>query len=300
MGRAPTLTAMQAEIIIPSVFEYLDYRRYLADWFSAKRIGDPKFSVRSFTRKAGLPISNSSFFSKVIAGNRNLTLDLRFKLVKALKLSQAETKYFEVLVQFNQSKDADGKQHFYTELARYRRSKARIIDKEGYEYYAEWQHSMVRAYFGLNQKENNPAAIGECIFPKLDVKEVEDAIRLLLRLGLVTRTANGYALKDKHISTAREDKDFVGKVRIPAMMDLAKDVFNHVPPSDREYGTMTMYISKQGYQGIQERLKAFRQELKTLVDADQGEDRIYTFNFQLFPNSHLPEWGSGNGKAGRA
>ncbi len=288
----------EIEIVIPSVFDYLDYRRFLADWFSARRIGDAKFSVRSFTRKAGLPISNSSFFSKVIAGNRNLTLDLRFKLVKALKLGTDETKYFELLVQFNQSKDADGKQHFYSELARYRRSRARIIDKEGYEYYAAWHHSMVRAFFGLNQKENNPAAIGGRIFPKLDAKAVEDSIRLLLRLGLITRTANGYAPKDKHITTAREDKHFVGKVRIPALIDLAKDVFTHVPPGDREYGTMTMYISRQGYQGIQERLKAFRQELKSLVDADQGEDRIYTLNFQLFPNSQLPEW-KGDGKAGR-
>jgi uncharacterized protein (TIGR02147 family) len=122
---------------------------------------------------------------------------------------------------------------------------------------------------------------------------------LLLRLGLITRTANGYALKDRHIATAREDKHFVGKVRIPAMLDLARDVFNHVPPADREYGTLTMYISRRGYQGVQERLRTFRQEIKALVDADQDEDRIYTLNFQLFPNSQLPEW-KGDGKAGRA
>lgn len=287
---------METEIIVPSVFDYLDYRRYLADWFSAKRIGDPKFSVRSFTKKAGLPISNSSFFAKVIAGSRNLTLDLRFKLVKAIKLSPAETKYFETLVQFNQAKNAEGKHHFYQELARYRRSKARVIEKEGFEYYAQWHHGIVRAFFGLNQRENNPAAIAGSVFPRLGVKEVEDSIRLLLGLGLITRTANGYALKDKHIATARENKDFVGKLRIPAMMDLSRDVFNHVPASDREYGTLTMYISKQGYHNIQERIKAFRQELKTLVDSDQDEDRIYTFNFQLFPNSQLPEWGAAGRK----
>ena len=276
----------------PSVYDYLDYRRFLGDYFSSRRIDDPKFSLRSFTRKAGLPISNSSFFSKVIAGSRNLTLDLRFKLVKALKLPPAETKYFELLVQFNQSKDLEGKQHFYAELARYRKSKARIIDKEGFEYYSQWHHSIIRAFFGLNQKESHPAAIGAAIFPKLGPKEVEDSIRILLRLNLITRTANGYALKDKHISTARENKDFVGKVRIPALIDLSRDVFNHVPPANREYGTVTMFISKQGYLNIQERIKAFRQELKALVDSDQNEDRIYTFNFQLFPNSHLPEWGT--------
>jgi uncharacterized protein (TIGR02147 family) len=275
---------------LPSVFDYLDYRRYLADWIAAMRISYPKFSIRAFTLKAGLPISNSSFFSKVIAGNRNLTLDLRFRMTKALKLSPPESRYFDLLVQYNQSRDMDGKRHFYSEMARYRRSKARIIDKEGYEYYSAWRHSMVRAYFGMDQRQANPAAIGEHIFPPLDAKEVEASIDLLLRLGLIVRTANGFALRDRHIATARENKDFVGKVRIPAMMDLARDVFNHVPPSDREYGTLTMYISSKGYQGILERLAAFRQELKALVDQDSDEDRVYTFNFQFFPNTQLPEW----------
>jgi uncharacterized protein (TIGR02147 family) len=297
MGVHP-IPDMQAEIITPSVFDYLDYRRFLEDWFSARRIADPKFSVRAFTRKAGLPISNSSFFSKVIAGKRNLTLDLRFKLVKALRLPHSETRYFELLVQFNQSKDAGSKQHFYGELARFRRSKARIIGKEGFEYYSRWHYSIVRAFFGLDQRESNPAAIAEKVFPRLDVKEVEDAVRLLLGLGLITRTANGYALKDRHIATERENKDFVGKVRITAMLDLARDVFNHVPAADREYSTLTMFISRQGYQAVQDRLKAFRQEVKSIVEQDASEDRIYTLNFQLFPNNHLPEWGARPG--GRA
>jgi uncharacterized protein (TIGR02147 family) len=289
---------MVTETFLPSVFDYLDYRRFLADWFSARRIADSRFSIRFFTVKAGLPLSNSSFFSKVIAGGRNLTADLRVKLARAMKLPATEAQYFDLLVQFNQSKDAEGRQHFYSALARYRRSKARIIDKEGFEYYADWRHGILRAFFGLDQKESNPVAIGEALFPKVGPKEVEDSIRLLLRLGLIARTANGYAPKDKHIATARENKDFTGKVRIPAMLDLARDVFPHVPAADREYGTLTMYISRQGYRNVQERLKAFRQELKALVDADQDEDRIYTFNFQLFPNSRLPEWKAMGGKAG--
>jgi uncharacterized protein (TIGR02147 family) len=83
----------------------------------------------------------------------------------------------------------------------------------------------------------------------------------------------------------------VGKVRITAMLDLARDVFNHVPAADREYSTLTMFISRQGYQAVQDRLKAFRQEVKSIVEQDAAEDRIYTLNFQLFPNNHLPEWG---------
>ena len=288
---------MQARPTPPSVFEYLDYRRYLADYFTARRISDANFSLRAFALKAGLPLSNSSFFSKVIAGKRNLTLDLQFRFAKALKLPANEIKYFGLLVQFNQTRDPDGKKHFYAELARYGKSKARIIDKEGYDYYSRWQNSIVRAFFGIEQKENNPAAIGRRVFPQIPANEVEEAVSLLLRLGMISKTANGYALRDPNIATERENKDFVGKLRIQEMLRLAQDVFNHVPPGDREYSAMTVYISEQGYQALKDRIRTFREEMKSIVGADQGEDRIYTLGLQFFPNNRLPGWRPGAGKA---
>jgi uncharacterized protein (TIGR02147 family) len=280
----------------PSVFEYLDYRKFLADCFTARRIGDANFSLRAFALKAGLPLSNSSFFSKVIAGKRNLTLDQQFRFAKALKLPANEIKYFGLLAQFDQCKDPDGKKHLYAELARYGKSKARIIDKEGYEYYSRWQHSTVRAFFGIEQKENNPAAIGRRVFPRIPAREVEEAVRLLLQLGLISKTANGYALRDPNIATERENKDFVGKLRILEMLRLAQEVFNHVPPKDREFSAMTVYISEQGYQTLKERIRSFREEVKSIVGTDKGEDRIYTLGVQFFPNNQLPDWRAGAGK----
>lgn len=282
---------MQAQKNLPSVFDYLDYRRYLADYFFTRKMIDARFSIRAFASKAGLPLSNSSFFSKVIAGKRNLTLDLQFKIAKAMKLGASEIPYFGLLVRFNQSKDPESKNHLYSELAKYSRSKARIIAKDGYEYYSKWHHSIIRAFFGIDRKESNAAAIGRKIFPQVPGKDVEEAIRLLLELGLISKTANGYALREANIATERENKDFVGKVRILEMLRLAQEVFNHVPARDREFSAMTVFISKPGYEAVQEKIRAFREELKTLVAADKDEDRIYTLGMQFFPNNVLPEWG---------
>lgn len=283
---------MQAQQELPSVFEYLDYRRYLADYFFLRRMVEPKFSLRAFSAKAGLPLSNSSFFSKVIAGKRNLTLDLQFKIAKAMKLGPSEIPYFGLLVRFNQSKDPESKNHLYSELAKYSRSKARIIAKDGYEYYSKWHHSVIRAFFGINHKEKNPSAIGRKIFPQVPTRDVEEAIRLLLELGLISKTANGYALREANIATERENKDFVGKVRILEMLRLAQEVFSHVPARDREFSAMTVFISKAGYENLQEKIRAFREEVKTMVAADKDEDRIYSLCMQLFPNNILPEWES--------
>jgi uncharacterized protein (TIGR02147 family) len=275
---------------LPSVFEYLDFRHFLADWFEARRRTDTGFSLRAFALKAGLPLSNSSFFSKVIAGKRNLTLDLQFRIAKAMKLSPAEIKYFGLMVQMDQSKDPEGKRHIYAELAGHSKSKARVLGAEAHQYYSHWQNASVRAYFGLDQKEKNPAAIGRKVFPPLQANKVEESIRLLLSLGLISKTANGYSLRDQNIAADSESKDSVGRLRILEMLKLATEVFPHVPAQDRDFSALTVYVSKQGYQSIREKIRAFREEVKAVVEADKSEDRIYTLALQLFPNTQLPEW----------
>jgi len=275
---------------IPSLYDYIDYRLYIADYLFRRRNHDVKFSVRAFAKTCGLPLSNSSFFSKVIAGKRNLTADLQIKIAKAMKLDANGIAYFGLLVRFNQSKDPESKGQLYSELAKYVKSKAKLMTKEAYEYYSKWHHSMIRAYLGLNQNEKNPVMIGKNIFPTVSPKEVEESIQLMLQLGLIGKTANGYSLQVKNITTERENKDFVGKIRIFEMLKLAQDVFNHVPAPDRDFNAMTFFISEKGFKSIEEKIHIFREELKSIIASDKDEDRIYTLGMQLFPNSPLPHW----------
>lgn len=287
---------MPAQPALPSIFEYTDYRRFMADWFEARRRTETGFSLRAFALKAGLPLSNSSFFSKVIAGKRNFTLDQQFRVAKAMKLTSAEIKYFGLMVQMAQTKDPDGKKHLQAELTGYVKSKARVLGQEAQGFYAHWQNASVRAFFGLDQKENNPAAIGRRIFPAIPAAKVEESIRLLLSLGLIVKTANGYALKERNIAADAESKESVGRLRILEMLRLAAEVFPVVPAADRDFSALTVYVSRQGYQAIRDKIRTFREELKTLVQADKSEDRIYTLAMQFFPNTRLPEWDADGGK----
>jgi uncharacterized protein (TIGR02147 family) len=281
---------MLAHPALPIVFEYQDYRRFLADWFEARRRSDSGFSLRAFALKSGLPLSNSSFFSKVIAGKRNLTLDQQFRVAKAMKLSPAEIKHFGLMVQMAQSKDPEGKRHLQAELSGHAKTKARVLGAEAHQYYSRWQNASVRAYFGLDQKENNPAAIGRKVFPSIPAAKVEESIRLLLSLGLISKTANGYSLRERNIAADHETKDSVGRLRILEMLKLASEVFPHVPSQDRDFSALTVYVSKHGYQSIREKIRAFREEVKAVVEGDKSEDRIYTLALQFYPNTQLPEW----------
>ena len=80
--------------------------------------------MRTFARNPALGISSSGFMSNLIKGTRNLTQRQRLQFVKALHLEAKMAEYFDFLVQFNQAKSLEEKNHFFAYLSKHRGSQA--------------------------------------------------------------------------------------------------------------------------------------------------------------------------------
>ena len=178
----------------PRIFDYLDFKTYLADAFEYRKAKNPRFSLRSFSGKVNLPASNSSFIPAVLKGRKRLTEGFRLPFARALELGEKETHYFDNLVQFNQAQDMEGKNYFFSILSSFRGSKAKLIKEGQLKFVSKWYYPVIWNYFGLDQKTNSPAAIAQRLSPPVSPAEVEEAIKLLLDLGLIKRLANGYAI----------------------------------------------------------------------------------------------------------
>lgn len=68
-----------------SIFDYSDYRQYLADCYLNKKASNPSYSHRVFAKQAGL--SSPSHLLMIIKGTRNLSLKTIPKFAEGLKLS---------------------------------------------------------------------------------------------------------------------------------------------------------------------------------------------------------------------
>jgi hypothetical protein len=100
---------------MPNVFEYTDYRKFLADWYNYKKNANHAFSYNGFAQKAGF--KNKGFFHTVIHDKRNLTKSSLVKVVQAVGLTKNEADYFENLVFFNQATDLKDRNYFYEKLS---------------------------------------------------------------------------------------------------------------------------------------------------------------------------------------
>lgn len=287
----------------PVIFSFLDYRVYLKEAFAWRKETSAGFSIRVFAHAAGMPMNSATLVSKVVLGKRGLNQGMIFKFAKALGLKGEELRYFEHLVRFNQAKGIEEKNHLFVELSKFRRPRAKDLVPDQFSIYDKWYYQVLRAYFGIHSDRKNPASIGQDILPPLSPAEVEQAIQALLAAKLISKKANGYAVTEPHIALPLGNRYRPGKAHIREMTQLSLDMLEQVPASDREYGSLTMYLSKACFESIRDRLRSFREELKVLLDQDQDEDRIYTLTLQLFPNSRLfpapPDQGRSGGLPGR-
>jgi uncharacterized protein (TIGR02147 family) len=272
----------------PHVAAYLDFRSYLKDWFRYRKAVHPGYSMRSFARNPALGISSTSFMTNLLKGSRNLTQRQRLAFIKALRLEGADAEYFDFLVQFNQAKSLDEKNYFFGHLSRHRGSRAKLLLEGQYAFFSEWQHSVIWNYVGLKGAEADPARLARHLAEGISPEKIRASLDLLLAMGLIKRTANGYDLAERHLVT---DKVFTGKAAKDyhrAFMGLASSALDKVPSERRQFKVLAFTVSDKGFAAVKQRIDVFMQEVREIVDRDEDMNQVNVLNIQLFPAARIP------------
>ncbi len=273
----------------PELFTYLDYRKYLLDYYQSKKQENASYSFTIMAQKAGF--RNRGFLHNVMNGKKNLSKSSVFKLSQALKHSKSEAEYFENLVFFNQSNDLTQRNHYFSLMnsIRSRIEGAAHIQKvrlDQYEYYANWYHSAVRSLIDLYPFKGNYKWLAQKVFPTITPKQARQSVKLLVRLGLIKKKTDGYfEVPDKHISTGNELLDLAALNFHRECTRLAAESIETLPKDNRNITGLTMGISQNAYLRICEEANDFRQRITDIVEADDGCDRVYQMNIHIFPFS---------------
>lgn len=269
----------------PQLLDFLDYREFLNTWVHHRKKIKQGFSLRSLSLRLGL--SSTSFLSAVIKGKKNLSDDLRHRLLTVLCLDENEQEYFHLLVQFNQAKGMEHQNVLFQQLQRFRGSRAHLLSQGQYRLYHQWYYVAVWNYIGLYPQQIHPGQIAASLQPRVTPEQVQEAIQVLMELGLIRRIANGYEICQTHLTTQSDVSSLAARNHTQELLSIAKELMDQVKPQDRQYNTLMFQVSPQGLQTVKKRVRQFQEELRDILDHDQGEDRIYTLVMALFPHSVL-------------
>jgi uncharacterized protein (TIGR02147 family) len=272
----------------PVVTDYLDFRAFLKEWFRHRKEIQPGYSMRTFAANPSLGISSTSYMTNLLKGTRNLTQKQRLQFIKALKLEGAGAEYFDFLVQFNQAKTLDEKNYFFSHLSKYRGSQAKVLLEKQYAFFAKWHHSVIYNYLGLEKADATPARIAKHLAEELSATEVQESLELLLDMGLINRTANGYAVTDRHLATRKVFTGQVAKDYHRDFMRLASKALDKFGPERRQFNVLAFSVSDKGFASVKQRIDAFLHEVREIIDRDEGMNQVNVLNIQLFPGARIP------------
>lgn len=275
-----------------SVFDYTDYRKYLADYYRLQKSVNPAFSYRYFARRAG--INSSGFYKELIDGKRSLSRSLILKFSGAIRLSKKEAEYFENMVYLNESRTVEERKLFFERMMASQTTRARIIETAKYEYYLKWYYGAVRALLSLKKYRDTPEdfrKIAKALNPEIKPGQAKKALRILEKLGFIRKDESGvFSLIDQVISTGslKQDRNIAALHVVnfqKEMMKLAQGAFDRFTSDKLNMSTMTLGISEATLAQIKEELATVRNKIAGLAENDVSADRIFQLNIQLFPIS---------------
>jgi uncharacterized protein (TIGR02147 family) len=268
---------------MPSVFDYTDYRLFLRDYYAWAKGNKTGFSHRAFLAKAGM--SGPTYLKRVMEGRHDLTRNSLPKFAKALELAPQEAQYFEALVGFNQATTPDGKDLHFKQLMELAPARSQTTLERGqYEYYRDWYNVAVRELLAIMPWRGNALEFSRQLTPPVPPGKVKKAIELLQSLGLLAPVPGEGLRPAKALLKTDPNMESLLLPRFhQSMAKLGVEALNRFPRHERYFSGTTVSVSRETYEVLVEKVRAFRRELLEHVQADPSPERVYHLNMQLFP-----------------
>lgn len=271
---------------LPSIFSYTDFRKFLDDYQKARYEIDNGYSKSSLCMRMGL-LNSRSYFNDVLKGKK-VTPDFIERFLGVLDLDPDESKYFRVLVKFNQAENSHERELYFRQLLSSNKTQKKIVDLKTYEFYREWYHVAIRTLLDTFDFSDNYTELAKKLIPQITIKQAKESIKLLDSLGLTSINENGfYKPTAKALTTEDFVKDeLIRQYQLQCIELAGKALFSN-DENPKEIYTNTISVSHTCLKKLQEELNKFKSVVCTLVNNDKNPaDQVFQLNIQLFANSH--------------
>lgn len=277
---------------MPLIYDYTDYRCFLKDRFNELKEKNPRFSYRVFNRLAGS--KSSGFLKLVMDGKRNLADDGIRMIAKGFRLPEEETKYFSILVRFNQAQTHEEKDHFLQELAKNKKFiRAKPLSVAQYRLFSQWYCVAIIELLRLGDRGEvkNAQWLQARLHPNVGLREVKRAVKELKAMGLLSEGSHGDLVsKETMLSTPDEVRSVSVANFHSEMSRMGAEAVFRDNSQEREFSALTIATSEKGFEQAKKAIREFRKKLHSILEQEEGAPKsvVGHVNLQLFKLSKNP------------
>lgn len=270
--------------IMPEIFQYTDYRKFLHDWYQEKKKHNPVFSCRMVAQKVGY--RSPGYLSMVLGSKIGMSLSMGMKFASFMKLKKREADYFQYMILFGEAKSHDEKLAYFEKMRAFKESAIYTVNNSQYEYYSKWYHSAIRALLEFFDFKTEYSQIAKLLVPEISPQEAKASIELLKTLKMIVADSKGFLRPAEALVTTGYDAEgFLLSNFIVNSLRQSENALYRFPRKERNFSCLTLGISEAGFQQVQQELREFRRKIMQIAAKDNAQ-RIYHLGFQLFPLSH--------------
>ncbi|NRA66262.1 MAG: TIGR02147 family protein [Pseudobacteriovorax sp.] len=272
------------------IFQYQDFRLYLADYYAKQKAESAGFSYRQFSKRCGF--SSPNFLKLVIDGKRNLSAESISIFIRVIGLNAKEGMFFRSLVEFCQEKDDQRKADLLQVMAKLRPfADERSIDDDSVQYMSHWLYPVIREMAERPDFCDDPYWISRRLNGRTSVRDIRTVLDFLFKAKFIVKSEDGsFSCQDKIVISSDEVKNLALRQYYRTILDQGKDMLSDLALEEREFGSLILTMPVTRLADFKQRLKEFRRSihkwaLDAVVDEAEAPAQVVQFNFQMFPQT---------------
>lgn len=189
------------------IFKYIDYRKYLDEWIKSQ----PAHGRGMISALASSAKCQPAYFSRLLIGKAQLSLEQAFAIQKLLKHSQDEVNYFILLVEHDRAGSTELKSHFKEKIISIRTEREDLQNRfqdapqltQEYQrtYYSSYQYAVIHTCISVPELQTIEQLER---FLKIPTDRIESILEFLLDAELALRESGRWKVGRNRLHLGRE------------------------------------------------------------------------------------------------
>ena len=275
-----------------TLFDSLDYRHFLKQYFDSIRKEKPWFSYRLIAQKLKI---DAGQLVKILQTQRHISERLIPVFASFLELDDREKEYFTCLIRFNKAKSGSETRLYFEKLMEIKDLILPKVEPNQDKFYRKWYHSVIRVLLAFYKFNGNFKKLGNQLTPRISAHEAQESVELLSELGFIEKEPDGnYTITDRFITGGGNWRMLAVRHFQQQTIQLSERSLLNDPLSLRDISSLTISIPEDTFEEFREMLAEFRKTvLRRVMEISQEPDRVYQLNLQLIPVAIVEKSDSG-------
>lgn len=259
-------------------FDFTDLESYLQKLFEEKKRNNPRYSIRSWSKRLGY--KGPAYLAQVLKLERKANFNLLEKIYEHEKLNFREWRQVKLLYLSSQHQDFDSK--LFNDLLELNRPhQPHDISLDAFDVLSEWYYFTLVELTKIKGFEVTVDSIYGILQNELSKEAIVDALEFLVKANYLGKESGGY----------RKNIEGIGQIftSVPSqtiqlfhqsMLEIAKLAIEKQTMKERHYMSSTFAIKEEFVDIAMNIIEETHLKLQDL--SSDNADFVYQFNTQLF------------------